>query len=76
MLEKNQEAKKSIRNLSQKDFLNFGMHNLAYLKEIELEGQIAIAICAADGTPILVEHDLQAAAMLARHNDLEPVQLN
>ena len=76
MLEKNQEAKKSIRNLSQKDFLNFGMHSLAYLKEIELEGRVAIAICAADGTPIMVEHDLQAAAMLARHNDLEPVQLN
>ena len=76
MLQKGSKTDKSIRNLSSKDFLNFGMHSVAYLKEIEVEGRTAVAICAADGTPIMVEHDMRAAEVSARHNDLEPVQVN
>ncbi len=76
MLNKISLADKSIRNLSTKDFLNFGMHAVAYLKEIEVEGRIAIAICAADGTPIMVEHDMHAAEICARHNDLEPLHVH
>jgi hypothetical protein len=76
VLDRSSKTDKSIRNLSSKDFLNFGMHSIAYLKEIEVEGRIAVAICAADGTPIMVEHDMNAAAVCARHNDLEPVHLN
>lgn len=62
--------------MSSKDFLNFGMHSIAYLKEVEVEGRTAIAVCAADGTPIMVEHSINAAEVLARQSDLEPVRVN
>ena len=69
-------ARHALKGLSHDDFLNFGMQDIAYTRAVEIEGQAAFAIHAADGTLLSVVESAQDANMLLEQNDLEPTLLH
>jgi hypothetical protein len=58
------------------DFAMWGLQDVAYIRPIKVEGAMAWAICAADGTGIGVAQDRDLAFAAARQNDLDPVSLH
>jgi len=71
----NISARDILRGLSSSDFLSFGIQDVAYIRPIEVEGQDAFAIYAADGTPLSVVDNEQDAVLLAKQNDLETISI-
>ena len=67
---------KALRELSPQDFLSFGMQDIAYVREVEIDGQVGYAVHAADGTPLSVMDSMAEATTLIHHNDLETVILH
>lgn len=72
----NVKASVILKNLSTRDFLALGIHNVAYVKPVMVENRQAYAIHAADGTPLSVMSDMSAAVGLILNNELEPVTLH
>ncbi len=70
------DARSALKNLSYQDFLNFGVHQIAYIKPIRMEQGQGFAIHAADGTALSVMDSLDSAITLARHNNLYPVTIH
>lgn len=70
------DAKSTLKNLSHQDFLNFGLHHIAYIKPVVSDEGPAYAIHAADGTALSVLDSLDSAIHLARHNNLFPVTIH
>ncbi|HRC25988.1 MAG TPA: DUF1150 family protein [Alphaproteobacteria bacterium] len=62
-----------LRALSRGDFLNFGLHQVAYVRPVTVENRRVWAIHAADGTPLHLADSPQTAGVLIRQNDLEPM---
>lgn len=65
-----------LRDLSAQDFLAFGLAQLAYIRPIKVEGQIAWALHAADGTVLTIQNQASLVEALARQNDLDPVSVH
>ncbi len=64
-----------FKDLSEFDFLQFGVHHLAYIKRVEDNDQVSYIVHAADGR-ILSSLDDRASAFAAiMANDMEPVLL-
>ena len=79
MTHKNEDprpATESLNKISVLDFLNFGIRHVAYIRPIKVENKAAFAIHAADGTPLSVMESMEAAIVVVRHNDLEPVTVH
>lgn len=66
----------SLKNLSAQDFLTFGMHDVAYIRRVSVDGEHGFAIHAADGTPLSVMGSLAEARDVIHHNDLESAALH
>lgn len=66
----------SLRRLSRKDFVSFGLEDLAYVKRVEVDGDTGYAIHAADGTELAVLDEREAAFATVRQNDLQPVSVH
>lgn len=62
-----------LKALSTKDFLNFGLHDVAYIRLVDVDGKQSYAIHAADGTSLSVLESRNAALAMINHNDLEAV---
>lgn len=60
------EAGVNIRHLTPAQLLQLGVSELAYVKQVDLDGDVAFAIHAADGEPMAVaaDRDLAVAAIL------------
>jgi hypothetical protein len=65
-----------FRSLTVEQFALLGMQNLAYIKDVEIEGQAAYAIHSADGNTVAVLADRDVAFATVRQNDLEPVSVH
>lgn len=61
-----------LRNLSVQDFARLGAEEIAYLRPVILNGAVAFAIHAADGTPIGAAPSAQLAAAAIRQHEMEP----
>ncbi len=59
-----------LKGLSNQDFLTFGIHDIAYVRKIHMQGQEGFAIHAADGTPLSVMDTMDEALQVIEHNDL------
>jgi hypothetical protein len=70
------DARSALKNLSHQDFLNFGVHQIAYIKPVPSEEGQSYAIHAADGTALSIMDSLDGAIMLAKHNNLYPVTIH
>jgi hypothetical protein len=65
-----------LRTLSPTDFAALGLSDLAYVKSVLVDGRVAYAIHAADGTNMAVVDDRGLAFAAIREHDLEAVQLH
>lgn len=65
-----------IRSLSPQDLLMLGIKDVAYLKNIEVDGETAVALFAANGQQIAVAEDRQTAVAAAWQNGLAPMTLH
>jgi hypothetical protein len=65
-----------IRGLSAEDLLMLGIKDVAYLKNIEVDGETAVALFAANGQQIAVAEDRQTAVAAAWQNGLAPMTLH
>ncbi len=73
---KNEVSETILKDLSQQDFLNFGIQQVAYIRPVVLKDRKAYAIHAADGTPLSVMDTFDTAMIAVRHNDLEPATVH
>ncbi|HVI89824.1 MAG TPA: DUF1150 family protein [Dongiaceae bacterium] len=64
-----------IRHLSAQELLALGLKDVAYLKDVEVDGETVIAIHAANGQQIALLPDRNAAVAAAWENGLAPVSL-
>ena len=65
-----------IRGLNAQDMLMLGIKDMAYLKEIEVDGETAVGLFAANGQQIAVMEDLQTAVATAWQNGLAPMTVH
>jgi hypothetical protein len=65
-----------IRHLSAQELAFFGIQDIAYVKRVEVNGAVAYAIHAADGTQIAVLGDRSVAFATVRQHDLEPLSVH
>lgn len=66
----------SIRQLSPRELGLLGMEQVAYIKPALVEGIVAFAVHAADGSQLAVILDRDAAHALVRRHGLEPVSVH
>ena len=66
----------SVRQLSPQELGLLGMEHVAYVKPVLVEGVVAFAVHAADGSQIAVIIDRAAAEALVRRHGLEPVSVH
>ncbi len=66
----------ALKELSPKDWADFGVNDLAYLKLIEEEGEPRYAIHAANGTPLAVMDTRATAQAAILQNELEAVSVH
>ena len=64
------------RALSLVDFAALGVQQIAYVKTVTVEGEIAHAVFAANGKPLAAVADRETAFAIVRQNDLEPVSVH
>jgi len=76
MIHNDNSQSKTLRKLSAQDFLSFGMHDIAYVREVDIDGKSGYAVHAADGTPLSVLNSLNEALHIIAHNDLETAILH
>jgi hypothetical protein len=65
-----------IRGLSPQDLLMLGIKDIAYVKDIEVDGETATALFAANGQQIAVMEDRQTAVAAAWQNGLSPMTVH
>ena len=65
-----------IRKISSEDLLTLGMKDVAYLKDIRVDGETAVAIFAANGLQLALLPDRNSAIAAAVENGLAPVTLH
>ena len=66
----------SIRHISSRELALLGMQDLAYIKAVAVDGVIAYAVHAADGTQVAVLPDREIALVTVRQHDLEPLSVH
>jgi hypothetical protein len=65
-----------IRTLTPQDLLMLGIKDMAYVKDVEVDGETAVALFAANGQQIAVMEDRQTAVAAAWQNGLAPMTLH
>jgi len=62
----------SIRHLSDAEMKSLGMSRIAYVKEVQVDGEAAFAIHAADGTPMALAGDQDTAFGAILQHEMVP----
>jgi hypothetical protein len=65
-----------LRALSGRDLAMLGVHAVAYIKPVMVDGHEAFAVHSADGREMAVIADREVAFATVRQNDLEPVSVH
>ncbi len=65
--------KDHLHSISADELLALGVNDIAYVKNVEVDGAIAVAICAANGTQIALAPTFGAAVATAWQNGLAPM---
>lgn len=66
----------NLKSISPQDFALMGVHDVAYVKSVEVEGRAAYAVHGADGTQMAVFNDRDVAFAAVLQNDLEPLSVH
>ncbi|MGH6829967.1 MAG: DUF1150 family protein [Methylocella sp.] len=75
-MERNMTELERVRGLTPQDLLMLGIKDVAYLKDIEVDGETAVALFAANGQQIAVTEDRQTALAAAWQNGLAPMTVH
>jgi len=65
-----------IRHISAAQLAQLGMQQIAYVKQVTVNGAQGFAIHAADGTPIMLTDSREAAIANAWSNELQAVSVH
>lgn len=65
-----------LRLLSPHDLAYLGIDDVAYVRNVIVNGQSGVSVHAADGTPIAVLPDKSVAFATIRQHDLQPVSVH
>ena len=65
-----------IDALTDQELLTYGIHDLAYIRQVRVDGDVSYMIHAADGTPISSMDDRASALAAIISNELEPATLH
>jgi hypothetical protein len=65
-----------IRALTRDDLLVLGMKNMAYMKDMEVDGETVVGLFAANGQQIAVMEDRETAVAAAWQNGLAPMTVH
>ena len=65
-----------IRALTPGDLLVLGMKNMAYMKDMEVDGETVVGLFAANGQQIAVMEDRETAVAAAWQNGLAPMTVH
>ncbi len=76
VMEWNMTEVERIRALTPQDLLMLGIKEVAYVKDVEVDGETAVALFAANGQQIGVMEDRQSAVAAAWQNGLAPMTLH
>ncbi|MCK8783056.1 DUF1150 domain-containing protein [Roseomonas sp. NAR14] len=63
----------ALKSLSPQDFARLGVQQIAYIRPVVVDGNRAIAIHAADGTPIGAAPNAELAVAAIIQHELAPV---
>ena len=66
----------NVRHLSERDLAALGVQDVAFVKPITVNDEIAYSIHAADGTQMALIADRDVAFAAIRQNGLEPVSVH
>jgi hypothetical protein len=62
----------AFKRLADEVFLTLGAEQIAYIKDVELNGAIGVGIFSADGRPMATAPSVEIAQAMVRRNELEP----
>ena len=65
-------AEIDIRHLTPEQLMQLGMADLAYVKPVLLDGRMAFAIHAADGSPMAMAADCDLAVAAIVQHEMQP----
>jgi hypothetical protein len=65
-----------MRQMTSNDLAMLGMQDIAYVKQVTVDGNAGYAIHAADGTQMAFIPDREVAFAVVRQNELEPVSVH
>jgi len=66
----------NIRHLSANDLAALGVQDVAFVKQITVNDEIAFAVHAADGTQMALMTDRDVAFAAIRQHGMEPVSVH
>ncbi len=66
----------TLREISTQDFAMLGVHDVAFIKPVRVDGEVVYSIHAADGTEMAVVSDREVAFATVRQHDLEPLSVH
>jgi len=69
-------AIEKLKHITPKEFALLGMNDLAYVKRVVVNDEVAYAIHSADGTQVAIMTDRDVAYAAIRQHELEPVSLH
>lgn len=73
MNQKPDHVRQMLQNLSAQDFLNVGLHQVAYIRP-QRGGEFSVH--AADGSLLSLVESFDMAIAAVRHNDMQPVTVH
>lgn len=65
-----------IRHISTQQLAQLGMQQIAYVKQVTVNGSAAFAIHAADGTPMAIAGGLDVAVAAIVQHEMVPAQVH
>ncbi len=65
-----------IRHISTAQLAQLGMQQIAYVKQVMVNGEMGFAIHAADGTPMAVAGDRDVAVAAILQHEMVPAQVH
>lgn len=64
------------KSMAAREFALLGVHGLAYVKPVEVDGQRMWSLHSADGKQLGMSDDRDAAFIALRQHDLEPLSVH
>lgn len=65
-----------LRRISAQDFIQFGLQDIAYIRQVVVNDTVAFALHAADGTQLGLMPNQEVAAAALRQHELEPLSVH